>query len=55
MTEEVETGSGSCVGGCDNSDGAAKEFDGNAILNEPMVQKAKELFEATKITIQNKI
>ncbi len=55
MTEEIETGSGSCVTGCDATDEATKEFDGASILEEPMIQKAKELFEATKITIQSKV
>lgn len=56
MTAEIETGSGSCVTGeCDDKDEVAKEFDGHDILNEPMVKKAKELFEATKITIQSKV
>lgn len=56
MTEEIETGSGSCVTGeCNDKDEVAREFDGHDILNEPMVKKAKELFEATKITIQSKV
>jgi len=55
MTEEVETGSGSCVTGCSEGDISVREIDGNAILEEPMIKKATELFEATKITIQNKV
>ncbi|UFS63074.1 DNA polymerase III subunit gamma/tau [Sulfurimonas sp. HSL-3221] len=55
MTEEVETGSGSCVTGNCEPDLSTREIDGNAILDEPMIQKATELFEATKITIQNKV
>ncbi|MHC3993756.1 DNA polymerase III subunit gamma/tau [Thiomicrolovo sp. ZZH C-3] len=55
MTEEVETGSGSCVTGSCEPDLSTREIDGNAILDEPMIQKATELFEATKITIQNKV
>lgn len=55
MTEESEVGTGSCVTNCSESDQSTKEFDGQAILNEPMIQKATELFEATKITIQNKV
>ncbi len=54
MTEEIETGSGSCVTGCD-TDSTNKELDGNTILDEPLVKKAAELFEATKITVQAKI
>jgi len=55
MTEEIETGSGSCVTGCSEPDLSTREIDGNAILEEPMIKKATELFEATKITIQNKV
>ncbi len=55
MTEEVETGSGSCVTGCSNDDISTREIDGNAILDEPLIKKATELFEAKKITIQNKV
>ena len=55
MTEEVETGSGSCVTGCSDEDIETREIDGNTILEEPMIKKATELFEATKITIQNKV
>ena len=56
MTEEVETAEGSCVtGNCSGDDQVAKEFNGAEILEEPMVLKAQELFEATKITIQNKV
>jgi len=55
MTEEIETGSGSCVTGCSNEDIATREIDGNTILEEPLIKKATELFEATKITIQNKV
>lgn len=55
MTQEIETESGSCVTGCETGDQVASEFNGHDILNEPMVLKAKELFEATKITIQSKV
>ena len=55
MTEESEVGTGSCVTSCSESDQSTKEFDGQAILQEPMIIKATELFEATKITIQNKV
>jgi DNA polymerase-3 subunit gamma/tau len=55
MTEDVETGSGSCVTGCDTNDESSKELDGSTILDEPLIQKAAELFEATKITVQSKI
>ena len=54
--EEDPNGSGSCVVGCSDDIPAAKspEFDQGAILQDPMVQKAIELF-GTKITIQNKV
>ena len=55
MTEEIETGSGSCVTGCSEPDSGTREIDGNTILDEPIIKKASELFEATKITIQNKV
>ena len=55
MTEESEVGTGSCVAGCQESDQSTKEFDGEDILEEPMIKKATELFEATRITIQNKV
>ena len=55
MTEEFEVGTGSCVTNCSESDQSTKEFDGQDILDEPMIKKATELFEATKITVQNKV
>lgn len=55
MIEESEMGpSASCVTNCQSSD-STREIDGAKILEEPMVQKATELFEATKITVQLKI
>jgi len=55
MVEEAEIGgSASCVNNCENSD-STKEIDGAKILEEPMVQRATELFEATKRTVQLKI
>ncbi|MDD5051701.1 MAG: DNA polymerase III subunit gamma/tau [Sulfuricurvum sp.] len=53
MVEEAEIGVGSCVSQCDET--SVKEFDGSDILKEPMIQKAAELFEATKITVQSKV
>ena len=56
MIEEAEIGgSGSCVTGCAGDTSPAKEMDGEDILNDPIVQKATELFEATKRTVQLKI
>lgn len=55
MIEDIEVGtSASCVSSC-NDENSQKEIDGAKILEEPMVQKATELFEATKRTIQLKI
>ena len=57
MIEDAEIGgSASCVTNCsgDNS-GEVKEINGDEILDEPIVQRATELFEATKRTIQSKI
>lgn len=53
MVEESEVGVGSCVSRCDET--SVKEFDGSDLLKEPMIQKAAELFEATKITVQSKV
>ncbi len=55
MIEDAEIGgSASCVTNCDSSD-YSREIDGAQIKDEPMVQKAVELFEAKKMTIQSKI
>ena len=56
MVEDVEIGgSASCVTRCSQTDESAKEIDSDNIKDEPMVKKAMELFEATKITIQSKV
>jgi len=56
MIEDAEIGgSSSCVTSCTSSEQDTKEIDSSDITKEPMVQKAIELFEATKITIQSKI
>ncbi|MBL4730899.1 MAG: DNA polymerase III subunit gamma/tau [Sulfurimonas sp.] len=56
MIEDAEIGgSGSCVTNCAGDKVPTREIDGADILNEPIVQRATELFEATKRTIQNKI
>lgn len=54
--QEDPNGSGSCVVGCGDDVPPTKspEFDQGAILQDPIVQKAIELF-GTKITIQNKV
>ncbi|MCX6073645.1 MAG: DNA polymerase III subunit gamma/tau [Campylobacterales bacterium] len=53
MVEDIEIGVGSCVSQCDEV--SVKEFDGSDVLKEPMIQRACELFEATKITVQSKV
>ncbi len=54
--DEDPNGSGSCVVGCEEKPATPEtpEFDQGAILQDPMVQKAIELF-GNKVTIQNKI
>ena len=53
--EDVEIGGGaSCVAGC-NEPSVPDEINGDDITKEPMVQKAIEMFEAKKVTIQSKI
>ena len=56
MVEDAEIGgSASCVTNCESSDEATKEIDGKDILDEPMVVKATELFEAKSRKVQSKI
>ena len=57
MIEDAEMGgSASCVTDCSQSTNeSSKELNGTDITQEPMVQKAIEMFEATKVTIQSKI
>ena len=56
MVEDAEIGgSASCVTNCESSDESSKEIDALEMKDEPMVQKAVELFEAKKMTIQSKI
>jgi DNA polymerase-3 subunit gamma/tau len=53
--EMIETGgAASCVTNCAETS-LQDETDGTDITKEPMVQKAIELFEAKKVTIQSKI
>ncbi len=59
---EDEIMDSSCVSGCgrenENSpslDEGSKEIDASSIMDEPMIKKAQEMFEATKITIQSKV
>ena len=57
---EDEIMDGSCVSGCGSEntaalDEASKEIDAAAIMEEPMIKMAQEMFEATKITIQSKV
>lgn len=56
MIEDAQIGTNaSCVSNCSQSDEASKEINGTDIKEELMIQKAIELFEAKKITIQSKI
>lgn len=56
MVEDAEIGgSASCVSNCSETDTSTQEINGTDITQEPMVQKAIELFEAKKVTIQSKI
>ncbi len=56
MIEDAEMGgSGSCIGDVSINSQATKELNGTDITQEPMIQKAIELFEARKITVQSKI
>ena len=52
--EEAEVGIGSCVTNCSEQT-PVEEQNGVDITQEPMVQKAIEMFEAKKITVQSKI
>lgn len=55
MVEESEIGgAASCVTNCSVEE-STKEINSDDIKEEPMIKKAIELFEATKITIQSKI
>jgi DNA polymerase-3 subunit gamma/tau len=56
MIEDAEIGgSFSCITQPQSSQTSTKEINGAEILEEPMVQKAIEYFEAKKVTIQSKI
>jgi DNA polymerase-3 subunit gamma/tau len=56
MIESAEIGgSASCVTNCEPADSSTREIDSNKIQDEPMVQKAIEMFEAKKMEIQSKI
>lgn len=56
MIEDAEIGgSASCVTNCSEDNESTKELNGTDITQEPMIQKAIELFEARKITVQSKI
>jgi DNA polymerase III subunit gamma/tau len=55
MIEDAEIGgSASCVVGCETQT-PLEEQNGVDITQEPMIQKAIELFEAKKVTVQSKI
>ncbi len=55
MIEDVEIGGGaSCVTNC-NEASIQDEVNGTDITQEPLVQKAIEMFEAKKVTVQSKV
>ena len=55
MIEDAEMGgSASCVTNC-NEPAVQDEINGTDITKEPLVQKAIEMFEAKKVTVQSKI
>ena len=55
MVEDAEMGgSASCVTDCSETP-AQDEVNGTDITQEPMIQKAIEMFEAKKVTVQSKI
>ena len=52
--EDIEAGGASCVANCDEPS-RQDETNGTDITKEPMIQKAIEMFEAKKVTVQSKI
>jgi len=54
MIEDIEAGIGSCVTSCSEQT-PLEEQNGTDITQEPMVQKAIEMFEAKKVIVQSKI
>lgn len=54
MIEDAEVGIGSCVTSCSEQT-PLEEQNGTDITQEKMVQKAIEMFEARKVTVQSKI
>jgi len=55
MIEDAEMGGdASCVSNCNDAP-PLEETDGTDITKEPMVQRAIEMFEAKKVTVQSKI
>ncbi len=55
MIEDVDCNNAGCVTGHCSEPEPSKELDKTEILNDPMVQKAKELFGAKKIIIRDKV
>ena len=55
MVEDVDCNSAGCVTGHCSEAPQAKEIDAKEIQNDPMVQKAMELFKAKKVTIRSKV
>ncbi|WOE70333.1 DNA polymerase III subunit gamma/tau [Hydrogenimonas thermophila] len=55
MVEDVDFNNASCVTGNCSAEDPSKEIDVKDILNDPMVKKAQELFNAKKIVIRPKV
>jgi len=55
MVEDVDVNNASCVTGNCSAEEPSKEIDVKDILNDPMVKKAQELFNAKKIVIRPKV
>ncbi|WP_456403873.1 DNA polymerase III subunit gamma/tau [Hydrogenimonas sp.] len=55
MVEDIECNSAGCVTGNCREEEPSKEIDAKEIQNDPMVQKAVELFGAKKIIVRSKV
>ncbi len=55
MIEDLECNSAGCVTGNCSEEEPSKEFDAKEIQNDPVVQKAVELFGAKKIIVRSKV
>jgi DNA polymerase-3 subunit gamma/tau len=55
MVEDTQTNTGNSIANISDKTKQPKEINGAEILDEPIVQRATELFEATKRTVQSKV